>query len=190
MGVNLAADAVLEGRDDLAARGVVLRVGGEGQHQVERKTHGISFDLHVAFLHDVEEAHLDFPGQVGQLIDGEDAAIGARQEAVVDGELAREIVPAARRLDRIDVADHVGDGDIGSGQLLDVARLGGKVGDVRAVALLGDQIAAAPAGGLIGVVVDLAPGDVRSSFVEQPCEHADEAGLGLAAESQQDEIMA
>ncbi len=188
--MNLAADAVLERRDDLAAGGVILRVGGEGQHQIEREAHGISFDLHVAFLHDVEQAHLNLPGQVGQFIDGEDAAIGARQEAVVHGELAREIVAAARRFDRVDVADHVGDGDIGSGQLLDVAGLGGKVGDVRAVALLGDQIAAAPADGLIWIVMDLTPGDVRSGFVEQPREHANEAGLGLAAESQQDEIMA
>ena len=121
MRADFAADAVLERRDDLAARGVVLRVGGEHQHQVERQAHGVAFDLHVAFLHDVEQAHLDLAGQVGQFVDGEDAAIGARQQAVVDGELVGDVLPAARRLDGVDVADHVGDGDVGRGELLHVA---------------------------------------------------------------------
>ena len=120
---NFAADAVLERRDDFAARRVIFRVGGEHQHQVERQPHRIALNLHVAFLHDVEQAHLDLAGQVGQFVDGEDAAVGARQQAVVDGQLVGNIVAAARRLDGIDIADHVGDGHVGRGQLFHVAVL-------------------------------------------------------------------
>ena len=92
MGANLRADAVFERRDDFAARRVVLGVGAEDQRHVERQAHRVAFDLHVAFLHDVEERDLDFAGEVGQLVDGEDAAIGARQQAVVHGELAGKIL--------------------------------------------------------------------------------------------------
>ena len=79
VGANLRADAVFERSDDLAARGVVLRIGAEDQRHIQRQAHRISLNLHVAFLHDVEQADLDFSGQVGQFVDGEDAAIGARQ---------------------------------------------------------------------------------------------------------------
>ena len=130
---DFAADAVLERRDDLAARGVIFRVGGEHQHQVERQAHRVAFNLHVAFLHDVEQAHLDFAGQVGQLVDGEDAAVGARQQAVVHGQLVGNILPAARRLDGVDIADHVGDGHVGRGQLFHVAMVAGEPGDGRGV---------------------------------------------------------
>ena len=88
VGANLRADAVFERGDDLAASGVVLRIGSEDQRHVEGQAHGVAFNLHVAFLHDVEQAHLDFSRQIGQLVDGEDAAIGAGQQAVVHGELA------------------------------------------------------------------------------------------------------
>ena len=121
MGANLGADAVLERGDDFAARGVVLGVGAEDERDIERQAHGIAFDLHVAFLHDVEERDLDFAGEVGQLVDGEDAAIGAGQQAIVHGELAGEVLRAARGLDGIEIADEVGDGHVGRGQLFHVA---------------------------------------------------------------------
>jgi hypothetical protein len=43
-----------------------------------RQTHGITLNLHVAFLHDVEECDLNLAGEIGQFVDGEDAAIRAR----------------------------------------------------------------------------------------------------------------
>ncbi len=89
MRADLAADAILKRRDDFAARRVVFRIGGEHQHDVQRQPHRIAFDLHVAFLHDVEQPYLDLAGQVGQFIDGEDAAVGARQQAVVHRQLMR-----------------------------------------------------------------------------------------------------
>ena len=112
---DFAADAVLERRDDFAARGVVLGIGGEDQQHVERQANRVALNLHVAFLHDVEKADLNFAGEVGQFVDGEDAAIGARQQAVVHGELVAKVAAAAGGLDGIDVADDVGDGHVGRG---------------------------------------------------------------------------
>ena len=91
------ADAVFERGDDLAARGVVLGVGGEDDGDVEREADGVALNLHVAFLHDVEERDLDFAGEVGELVDGEDAAVGAGQQAVVHGEFGAEVLVASAR---------------------------------------------------------------------------------------------
>ena len=118
---NLGADAVFERRDDFAARRVVLGIGAEDQGDIELQPHRIALNLHVAFLHDVEERDLDFAGEVGQLVDGEDAAIGAGQQAVVHGELAGKVLAAARRFDGIEIADEVGNGHVGRGQLFNVA---------------------------------------------------------------------
>jgi hypothetical protein len=84
---DLGADAVLERRDDLAARRVVLGVGAEHQQHVERQAHRVALDLDVALLEDVEEAHLDLAREVGQLVDREDAAVGPRQQPEVHRQL-------------------------------------------------------------------------------------------------------
>ena len=98
MRADFAADAVLERRDDFSARRIVFGIGGEYQHQVERQTHRVALNLHVAFLHDVEQANLNFAGQVGQFIDGENAAVGARQQAVVDRQLVGNVLTRAAPL--------------------------------------------------------------------------------------------
>jgi len=54
----------LRGGDDFAARRIVLRIGGEDQHHIQRQTDRIPFNLDVAFLHDIEESHLDLSRQV------------------------------------------------------------------------------------------------------------------------------
>ena len=100
VGADLAADAVFQRRDDLAARRVVFRVGGEDQQQVERQANRVALNLHVAFLHDVEEADLNLAGEIGQFVDGEDAAVGARQQSIVDGQFVGDVLSAAGRLDR------------------------------------------------------------------------------------------
>ena len=108
---------------------------------------GITLDLHVAFLHDVEQAHLDFARQIRQFVDGEYAAIGARQQAVVHRHFIGQLVPAPRGLDGIDIADHIGDSDVRGRQLFHVAMVAAQPGDRRLVALFGDQVAAAAADG-------------------------------------------
>ena len=83
---HLAADPVLERCDDLAARGVILGVRGEDQHHVQRQAYRIALNLNVAFLHDVEQTDLYLRGQVGQLVQREDPAVAAREQAIVNRE--------------------------------------------------------------------------------------------------------
>ena len=117
MGADLGAEAVLERRDDAAAVRVVLGVGRRHQHQVERQPDLVAPDLHVALLEHVQQADLDALGEVGELVDGEDPAVGARDEPVVDRELVGEVA-ALGDLDRVDLADEVGDRRVGRGELL------------------------------------------------------------------------
>ena len=95
---NLGADAVFERRDDFSASRVVFGIRAEDDGDIERQADGISLNLHVAFLHDVEQADLNFSGEVGKFVDGEDAAIGAGQQAVVNRELARAVRGRRARL--------------------------------------------------------------------------------------------
>ena len=160
VGADLAADAVFERGDDLAAGGVVLGVGGEDDGDVEGEADGVALNLHVALLHDVEEGDLDFSGEVGELVDGEDAAVGAGEQAVVHGELGAEVLVAAGGFDGVDVADEVGYGDVGGGEFFYEAVVGGEPGDGGFVAQFGDEVAAEFGDGGVGVVADLGAGDV------------------------------
>ncbi len=186
---HLGADAVFEGRDDLAAGGVVLGVGREDEHHVEREADGVALNLHVALLHDVEEADLNFAREVGQLVDGEQAAVGARQQAVVDGQLVAQQVAAARGLDRVNVADDVGDRHVGRRQFFDEALVAAHPVDGRRVALFFDQLATVGADGFERVVVDFGAGDGRHALVEELDELADDAALGLTAQTQQNQVV-
>ena len=119
------ADAVLERRDDPAAVGVILGVGREDHADVEVEPDRVAADLDVALLEHVEQADLDLGGEVGQLVDAEDAAIGARNQAEVHRQLAREIA-ALGVLDHVDLADQVGDRHVGRGQLFVIALVRGR----------------------------------------------------------------
>ena len=189
VGADLRAVAVLEGGDDAAAVGVVLGVGGGDDDDVEREAEAVAADLDVALFHDVEEADLDALGEVGELVDGEDAAVVARDEAVVDGELVGEVA-ALGDLDGVDFADEVGDGDVGGGELFAVAAVAVDPFDLGVFALGLDEVEAALADGLEGVVVDLAVADGGDFVVEEVDEGADEAGLGLAALAEEDDVLA
>ena len=189
MRANLGADAVFERRDDLAARRVVLGIRAEDEGDIERQANRISLNLHIAFLHDVEERDLDFSREIGQLIDGEDAAVGARQQAIVHRELAREVLIAAGRLDGVDVADEVGYGDIRSGELFNVTVVARKICDGRVVAEVRDQVAATLADRAVRIVANLAAGDVWQLLIEQGRQRAQDAALRLPAQAEQDEVL-
>ncbi len=143
VGADLGAEAVLERGDDAAAVGVVLGVRAGHQQQVERQPQLVAADLDVALLQHVEQAHLDPLGQVGQLVDGEDAAVGARHQAVVDGLRVAERAPLGHP-DRVDVADQVADARVRRGELLAVPTRAVQPGDRRVVAALGDLAGAPP----------------------------------------------
>ena len=138
---DLRAEAVLERRDDAAAVRVVLGVGRRDEHDVEREADLVAADLDVALLEHVEQTDLDALGEVGELVDREDAAVGARHEPVVDGELVGEVA-ALGHLDRVDLADEVGDRGVGRGELLAEAAVAVHPLDRRLVAALGDEHAA------------------------------------------------
>ena len=120
MRADLAAEAVLQRRDDAAAVRVVLRVRGCHENDIQREADLVAADLHVALLEHVQQPDLDALREVGQFVDGEDAAVGARNEAVVEGELVAEVA-ALGDLDGVDLTDEVGNRGVGGGQLLAVA---------------------------------------------------------------------
>src|SRR5437879_5242978 len=186
---NFGADAVFERGDNFSTGGVILRVRGKDDEHVERQPQRIALNLNVAFLHDVEEADLNFSGQVGQFVDGEDAAVGAREKAIVDREFVRQVAAAASRADGIDVADNVGHGHVGRGELFDKAILSRHPGDGRIVAFGGDFFATRAADGLERIVVDFAARYDRHFRIEQVDEAAQNAALGLAAQAEKNEIV-
>ena len=98
--------------------------------------------------------------------------------------------PGLRGLDRIDVADHVGDRDVGRRELLDEARLARQPGDRHLVALPRDARAAGGADRRERIVVDLAAGHDRNLLVEQVDQRAQDPALRLAAQAEQDEVVA
>ena len=57
------------------------------------------------------------------------------------------------------------------------------------VAALGDEVAAAPAERAVGIVANLAAGDVGHVFIEQGGERAQDAALRLSAKAEQDEVL-
>ncbi len=187
---DLGADPILERRDDLAARRVVLGVRREDHQDVERQADRVALNLDVTFLQDVEQADLDLARQVRQLVDREDAAVRARQQPVVHRQLVAEAQAGARRLDRIDVADHVGDRHVRGCELLDVAVLARQPRDRQRVSLGPHARAARAADGRERVIVDLAARHHRNLGIEQIGERPEQPALGLAAEAEQDEVVA
>ena len=81
VGADLGAEAVLERGDDPAAVGVVLGVGAGHHEHVERQPQHVAADLDVALLHHVEHRDLDPLGEVGQLVDRDDAAVASAGSA-------------------------------------------------------------------------------------------------------------
>ena len=189
MRANLRANAVFQRGNDFSARRVIFRVGAEDQGHIERQSHRISLNLHVTFLHDVEQSHLNFSRQVGQLVDSENAAVGTRQQSIMDGVFAGQMMAAARGLDGINIADQVGDCDIWGSELFHVALVGGKKCDGSLLAFLRNQLAAAAADGSVRIIVNFAAFDEWNLRIQQPSQRPQDAALGLAAQAQQNKVM-
>ena len=189
VGADLAAEAVLERRDDPTPVRVVLGVGRADEQQVERQADLVAPHLDVALLQHVEQADLDALGEVGQLVHGEDAAVGAGHDAVVEGQLVGQVATLGH-LDGVDLADQVGDRGVGRRQLLAEAVLAVDPVDPGVLAVLGHQVPGVLRDRVVGVVVDLRTGDDRHPLVEQVHERADQAGLGLAPLAQEDDVVA
>ena len=115
-------------------------------------------------------------------------AVRARHEPEMDRELVGQRA-ALGDLHGIDVADQVGDRDVGRGELLDVAVVAVQPGDLAALAVLREQRATARGDRRKGVVVDLAAGDLGDPLVEQPGERADHPRLRLSALAEEDQVV-
>ena len=186
---DLRSQAVLERRDDPAARRVVLRVRRGDHVQVQRQTDGEPADLDVALLEHVEQPDLDPLGEVGQLVDRDDAAVGARDQAVVEGQLVRQVA-ALGDLDRVDLADEVGDRDVRRGELLGVAPVARQPVDGGLVAVALHDGLGGRADRRVRVVVELAAADDRDPLVEQADQQAGHPGLRLAAFAEEHDVVA
>jgi hypothetical protein len=107
----------------------------------------------------------------------------------VDGQLVGEIAPL-RHLDGIHLADEVGDGDVGGGQLLAVAPVARDPGHRRRVALLGEERASGGGDGREGIVVGLAAVQRGHLRVEEAHQEPRHPRLGLAALAEEDDVLA
>jgi hypothetical protein len=188
VGPNLGAEPILQRRHDPAPVRVVLRVGRGHQQQVEGQADPVAADLDVALLEDVEQRHLDPFGQVGELVDGHDAAVRPRDQAVVDGQLVGQ-VPALRHPDGVDVADQVGHGRVRRGQLLRVPVVPADPRDRRLAPSLGHQGPAPGADRPERMVVDLAALDRRNMLVQEVDQVPDQPGLGLSPLAEEDQVV-
>src|SRR2546426_2443377 len=186
---DLGAEAVLERRDDPAPIGIVLGVGARDHVHVDRQADLVAADLDVPLFHDVEQPDLDALGEVGKLVDREDASVGPRHEPVVNGQLVAEVA-ALGDLDRVHLADEVGDGDIGGRELLAIAAVARDPGDLGLVAALGHAFTAGLTDRRERTVVDLAAGEPGDLGVEKLDQEARHAGLGLATLAQEHDVLA
>ncbi len=178
--VVIRAETVLERRNDAAAVRVILRVRGCDDEEVERQPHLIAADLDVALFHDVEEADLHALGEVGELVQREDAAMRARHEAVVDRHLVREVASLSH-LYRVDLPDEVSDRNVRCRELLAVPLVGREPHELDRVTVVGHAVFASGADRCERIVVDLAARDRGNRCVEQLYEPPREASLRLAA---------
>ena len=186
---DLGIDPVLQRRDDVAAVRVVFRIRREHQHDIQRDADVEPADLDVLLLQDIEEADLDAGLQVRELVDGKDAAVAPRDDAEVDRPFMGIVQALRRRLDRVDVADKVGDGHVGRRQLLAVSPAPVDPFDGCLVAAFADQVHGGFADRLIRVVVDLAPLDHRDIFIKQADQLPHDPGLRLSAQPEEDDVV-
>jgi len=107
----------------------------------------------------------------------------------VDRQLVGE-VPALRDLDRVDLADEIGDGDVGRRELLAVALIGREPDQLDGVTVVRDPVLAGGADRLERIVVDLASGDRGQHGVEQRDERARDTRLRLATLAEEDDVLA
>src|SRR5205085_2606311 len=125
-------------------RCVVLGVCRETQLYVQGKANGISLDLHVAFLHHIEQANLHLAREIRKFVEREDAAVGARQHPVVNRQFIGEHVPSSRGTNGIEISNHVGDRHVRRGELLHIPAVAIDPRDGRVIARFVDQRSRVP----------------------------------------------
>ena len=108
----------------------------------------------------------------------------------MDAQLAADGMAAFRSFDGVDVADYVGYRHVGRGKFLDISGIPVTKIDGGLIAEFLNEVATSPADRSKRVIVDLATGDYWNHVVQQRGQLAQDSTLGLAAEAQQDHIVA
>ena len=189
MGVDLGTVPILEWGDDTSPVGVVFRVCRRDHEHIQRQPDPVALDLYVPLFHQVEQPHLNPFRQIWQLVDAEDAAVGAGNHSVVDHQLVGQVMPLGH-LDGVDLTDEIGNGYIRSRQFFRVTVLSRDPFQKGFSAHLRNLVAADLADGVVGIIVDLATGDLGNGFVEQIRHTTNDTGLGLPAFAQQYDVLA
>lgn len=105
-------------------------------------------------------------------------------------QLAAQFMAALRGLDGINVANEVGNGHVGSGELFDVTVIGRQVGNARRLGIGRQQLPAPGAKRSVRVVMNLAAREVGNLWIKQGRQRAQNAALRLSAQTEQNEIVA
>ena len=186
---DLGAEAVFERCDDAAAVGVVLGVRARHDQDVERESQCVAAHLNVALLHHVEHGDLDAFGKVGQLVDGDDAAVRTGNESEVNGLRIAEAA-ALGHLHRVDVADEIGHGRVGCRELLAVAPAAMTPFDRELVEKCGCASNRRRRDRLVRMLAEFRALDDRRPLVEQADQCAQNARFALAAFAEHDHVVA
>src|SRR5579875_1214158 len=165
VGANLRIEAVLERCNDAAAVGVIFGIRAGDEKNVQRQPEGIPADLDVSLFEDIEQRDLYPLGEIGQLIDGENAAVEPRHQTVVHGFRVTKRASFGD-FDGIDVADEVADTGVRCRQFLAVPLVAVLPGNGQIVAGGRHEGEASGTDGPKRMVIDLAASDNRRPFVQ------------------------
>src|SRR5579875_2171407 len=165
MGANLRAEAVLERCNDATAVGVIFGIRAGDEKNVQRQPEGIPAYLDVSLFENIEQSDLDPLGEIGQFIDGENAAVEPRHQTVVHGFRVTERASFGD-LDGIDVADEVADTGVRCRQFLAVPLVAVLPDNRQLVAGGCHESETSGTDGPKRMVIDLAAGDNRRPFVQ------------------------
>src|SRR5215831_9959728 len=164
---DFRTNAVLQGCDDFASSSVVFGVRGKNDNDIERQPDRVALNLNVPLLHDVEQPDLNFSGEIRQFVDGEDAAVRTREQAVVDAQLAADRMPSFCGFDRIDIPDDVGNGYVRCSEFFDIAFLASPILNRCSVALFLNEFATSPAYRSERIVINLTTGNNGQHFIQK-----------------------
>src|SRR5208283_997943 len=177
-------------RNNFSASGVVLRIGGKNQQNIKRQAQWVSFNLNIAFLHDVEQPNLNFPSQIGQLVHCKYSSVSARKQAVMNRQFVRKIATTSRSPDGVNVPDDIGNRNVWRGQFLHVPLIPGHPRDGSIVALDSHFLSTRTANRTQRVIVNLAPCNHWNFLVKKLDQSAKNPALRLPPQSEKNKIVA
>ena len=186
---DFAANTIFERRDDLATRRVILRIRREAQQHIQRESHRIPFNLHIAFLHDVEQSHLHLSGKIGEFVQRKYPTVGTRQHTVMNREFITQHVSATCRANGINIADNVGHGHVGRCQFFHKATVTIDPDNGRVITRVVDQRFREFGNWLERIIVNFTAGDDGHVLIQQPNECAKNAGFRLTTKAQQNKVV-